>query len=253
MNHIFKHEYFFPVLNALGFLAVITVNALANILPINGKNTGELSDLYPNLFVPPGYVFSIWGFIYTLHAIFIFYSFSEAGRSSPLLNKLGWWFLATAALNVIWILFWHYEKVWLSLVVMFLFLATLIQIYLLLEIGNSQLTGMEKLAFHTFFSVYLGWISLATVANVTAALVSAEWNRFGLSEEFWTVLVLLVILALSLSMVLLNNDFAYGGVVIWAAIGIVIKQIGIPSISITASVVVGLTAVGIIYKLIKFR
>ena len=188
------------ILNLFAFLATIAVNAMANALPINGKTTGELSDLYPNLFVPAGLTFSIWGLIYLLLAAFIVYQVAAPGRNAAdFLQRIGPLFILASAANIGWIFLWHYQRVPASLVVMLVLLASLMAIYLRLEIGVQASSWREKLLVQLPFSVYLGWITVATIANVTAVLVHSGWDRFGASEQFWTVVVLAVATAITLA------------------------------------------------------
>ncbi len=220
-----------PVLqiaNIAGFLGLITVNVLANALPINGKSTGELSGLYPNLFVPAGLTFSIWGLIYLLLAVFAVYQARTLFRpdldGSTFLVRIGWLFFASCLLNMGWIFAWHYRQVLFSVLVMLALLGTLIAVYLRLGIGLRSGGAAQKLCVHLPFSVYLGWITIATVANITAFLVHAGWNRFGLSEVFWTILMIAVTTALALAVLSNRRDVFYALVVVWAFLGIILKQ-----------------------------
>jgi hypothetical protein len=217
------------ILNIIGFLGTVVVNSLANALPINGLNTGQLSDMYPNLFVPAGITFSIWGVIYILLAIFVIYQaivvFGKNAGQSQFTKKTGFLFLITCIANIGWIFAWHYQMVALSLLLMLVLLLTLIAILLRLNIGNSDAGNKEKYMVHLPFSVYLGWITIATVANVTALLVSINWNGFGLGAQFWTVFMILIGLAITLVMLIQRKDIFYALVVDWAVLGILIKRL----------------------------
>ncbi len=219
-------------LNWVAFLLMITINALANILPLNGKTTGEIAAQYPNLFVPENLTFAIWGLIYLMLLGFVIYQgkgFFQKGESpSELVEKIGYSFILSSVLNSAWILAWHYEKVFLSVLIMILLLLTLIKIYLNLEIGlpsqDNPKTMKERFFSEVPFSIYLGWISIATIANITTWLVSINWNRFGLSELFWTIVVIFLGTILALLFLQKRNDIFYSLVVIWAFIGIIIKR-----------------------------
>src|SRR4030042_6141001 len=166
----------YSFLNFIGFLAVVLVNTLAVILPINNRTTQELSDKYPNLFVPAGITFSIWGVIYILLILFIIYQFVVAFRKSSdergIFEKIGILFFLSCGFNVAWILAWHYKLVWLSLIIMVLLLLSLIFIYIRLGTGRIGIKNYEKGFVNIPFSIYLGWITLATITNVTAFLVN---------------------------------------------------------------------------------
>jgi hypothetical protein len=240
------------ILNLLGFVGTIVVNTLANALPINNKNTGELSDAHPNLFVPAGITFSIWGIIYLLLTIFVIYQIVYAIKNkteeNTFIDKIGMLFFISSLANISWIFSWHYQLLPLSLVIMVVLLISLINIYLQLNIGKQNLIRKENKLVHITFSVYLGWISIATIANITAYLVNMGWNRFGLSEEFWTVIVLIVGIALSLIMLFKRRDIYYCLVVLWAFTGILIKRTTADPVShsgIIITVIAGLTIISV--------
>jgi len=240
--------------NIIGYIGTVIVNALANIIPIGGKNTGELSDQYPNLFVPAGLTFSIWGVIYLLFALFVIYQARDIYKSEneklnmPFLDQIGYGFIIASAANISWIFFWHYEFVLISLFVMIALFASLLYIYLRLDIGRSEVPRNEKLLVHIPFSVYIGWITVATVANVTAVLVDAGVQSFGPLAEFLTVVVIVVVVIITLLMLWTRKDIAYSLVVVWAALGIVIKQISQNLlIAIVALIALIIVVIGIFY------
>ncbi len=236
------------ILNLIGFLGTVIVNVLANALPINNKATGELSDQYPNLFVPAGLTFSIWGLIYILLAIFTIYSLVSAirgGTRGSFIDKIGILFFLSCVDNMGWIVAWHYEIVPISLVIMLLLFGCLLAIYLRLGVGKKGSTKKEQYLVHLPFSVYLGWITIATIANVTALLVDINWNRFGLSEQFWTVAVIAVGIAIALSVLVRRRDIFYCLVVDWALLGILIKRLAtsVPAQSVIILAIVGLVII----------
>ncbi len=232
------------ILNLFTFALVLTVNALANILPINGLTTGDVSDNYINLFTPAGFTFSIWGLIYTLLGIFVVYQLilSFKNQRTHFVEKIGYWFIISNFLNSIWIYTWHNLMISINLIIMLLLLISLIIIYLRLDIGNSRDNKKVKMLVHIPFSIYLGWISVATIANFSAFFVSFNWNGFGLSETFWTVLVLVVAILLGIIFTIRNKDIFYTLVVVWAFIGILSKRL---SVDITYPIIIGVVAAGI--------
>lgn len=227
------------ILNILGFLAVVGINALAVLLPINNRTTEELSDMYPNLFVPAGITFSIWGVIYILLLIFTLYQASDllGGKKGKgdFVSKAGALYLLTSILNVGWILAWHYEQVFLSVLIMLGFLAALIALYL--RIGGSFPSFAERFMAQVPISVYLGWISVATIANITALLVRIGWNGFGISGETWAIVMIAAATLLAMLMRITKGDVAYGLVVIWALAGIAIKRLGTEPVVISVAYV----------------
>jgi len=240
-------------LNLVAFLATVAVNAMANALPINGKTTGELSDLYPNLFVPAGLTFSIWGLIYLLLAIFAIYQIAAPARNSAeFLQRIGPFFIVASAANIGWIFLWHYQRVGASLVLMLVLLASLLAVYLRLGIGTRSVSWTERLVVHLPFSVYLGWITVATVANLTAVLVHVGWNRFGASQELWTVVVLIVAALIALAVLFTRSDLFYALVILWAFLGILIKRLAVdspPSRAIIITLAVSMAAIGLLLLL----
>lgn len=224
----------FSVINLLGFLGTIVVNWLANALPINNRTTGELADLYPNLFVPAGLTFSVWGIIYLLLAIFIVYqvipSVRRDAQRGAFIGRLWLLFFISCLANIGWIFAWHYELVALSLVIMLVLLGSLMAIYLRLQIGKSDASKAERYFVHLPFSVYLGWITIATIANVTAFLVDIGWNRFGLGEQFWAVVMIIAGTAIALAVLLTRRDIYFCLVVGWALLGILLKRLSLPEV-----------------------
>jgi len=209
------------------YIGMIMVNALANIIPFNGMNTGQVSDAYPNLFAPTGLTFAIWGIIYLLLACYTVYQlgFLQKDKNtikSDLLNKVGILFSISSLANMIWIFSWHYRILPLSMLLMLVILLCLIFIVTLIK--REKLTFTEKILVRIPFSIYFGWITVATIANATALLVSLNWNRFGISEQGWTILILIVGILISIITTLKNKDVAYGIVILWAYLGILIKH-----------------------------
>jgi hypothetical protein len=217
------------LVNIIGYIATVVVNGLANSLPLNGKTTGQISDSYPNLFVPAGYTFSIWGIIYLLLGIFVVYQakdlFKKKKEDLPFLGRISWYFFLASLFNIGWIFAWHFGKVPLSMVAMLGLLGSLLFIYLRLQIGKTSVNVKERYFIHMPMSVYLGWITIATVANVTALLVSINWNRLGLSESFWAVLVIAVGTLITLLILITRKDIPYSLVVEWAFLGIATKRL----------------------------
>ncbi len=213
------------VLNTIIFLGVLAVNYMANALPINGLNTGEVSASVPNLFVPAGLTFSIWGLIYVLLAIFILYQFNSLKkRNGRFVGDIGIWFIVSCIANMGWIFAWHYRQIFLSLALMLIILMSLIVIVLRLRPNRKYATGLERIAVYHTFSIYLGWISVATIANVTTVLVTVGWDGFGIGDEFWTVVVIAVAILLALTSINKYGDIPYAIVIDWALAGIILKR-----------------------------
>lgn len=202
-------------LNLIFFASMIVMNWLANALPLNNRNTGEISDSIPNLFAPAGMTFSIWGIIYLLLLIYCILQFRQTNQ--VISEQIGWAFGISCLLNAVWIVLWHYDRLPLSLLAMIGILMVLI--YINMQIRNLPF-GIIKAA----FGIYLGWICIATIANVTALLVRYNWQRWGFSEETWTIVMIAAgAMITSLSVYFLRNPFI-GLSVIWAFSGIILKR-----------------------------
>lgn len=231
--------------NLLAFLGVIAINALANIIPFNGLTTGELSDYYANLFTPAGYVFSIWGIIYLLLGVFSFY---QLKADDALHEKIDILFILSCVFNSVWIFLWHYQYVFLSLFAMFGILGILILIYVRLAIGVSEVSSDERNMVHLPFSVYLGWLTVAPIANVAAFLVGSGWNGFNQAAINMTVGMVAVAMALTLINTYTRGDVGYAAVIVWALGGIYQKQVNTPMIPQVAAVAMVIIVLGVIAK-----
>ncbi|MFX1254824.1 MAG: hypothetical protein ACFFCZ_24645 [Promethearchaeota archaeon] len=248
---ILENKMVLQIVNLIALILTILINVLANAIPIGGKNTGELSDALPNLFVPAGLTFSIWFVIYLLLTIFAIYQardlISPEKQNMPFLYRISYIFLLSSIANIVWIFLWHYQQVLFSLFLMVVLFLSLLAIYLRLDIGRAEVPRNEKLFVHVPFSVYIGWITVATIANVTAFLVSINWDGFGIPEEIWTIIVIAVAVIITLAMLFTRKDIAYSLVVVWASIGIVIKQItGAILVATTAAIGAVIISIGII-------
>ena len=233
-------------LNTIGLLVTLVMNTLASVLPLNGLDTGTISDSIPNLFVPAGLTFSVWGIIYTLLIIFIVYQIvlvrKKADAHDPII-KIGYWFFISCIANSLWIVAWHWQLQLFSIVMMLVLLGSLIIMHTALRSGNEVPTTNRKIAVYIPISVYLGWITVATIANFTSVLVVLGWNRFGLSEVFWTVLVIIVAIIVNVMAVIIRKDIWFALVGFWAILGIYLKR---SSVEVVVQPVVVVSLVGLV-------
>lgn len=255
---IIENRKLYRILNLTVFILMIVVNFLANALPINNITTGEVSSLYPNLFVPAGVTFSIWGLIYLLLLGFILFQFGVFGelKSFSKIQSISKLFVISSIANLLWIFTWHYKQVGLSVLIMLALLVSLIMINK--KTNKIELDFKEKIFIRLPFSIYFGWITIATIANITTFLVSIEWDRFGIPEEIWTVIVLLIGLLIGGLTIIKNKDIAYGSVIVWAYLGILIKHLSQQGFDgkyhfIIGTVIFSLTAISgiILYQKLK--
>jgi hypothetical protein len=232
-------------------IGTIIFNVLANALPLNGLNTGEISDRFQVFFVPAGYVFSIWGLIYLGLIAYGIYQVLPAQRENPRLRRVGYLFLLSCLANVAWLFLWHYEVFEFTLVAMLVLLFSLIAIYLRLEIGLESVTSGEKWAVQIPFSIYLGWISVATIANVTQLLYYLDWGGWGIAPEVWAVIMLAAGVIISALMSLTRRDIAYSLVLVWAYIGIAQKQSETALVATSALIATGLILLVLIVEVVR--
>ena len=241
------------IANVVITLATITINALANILPINGQNTGEISDRFSIYFVPAGYVFSIWGLIYLGLVAFAIYQALPGQRDNPHVRRIGWAYTVSGLANIAWIFLWHYERFVLTLPAMLVLLAALVFIFVRLWTVRGQLLPADRGAILLPFSIYLGWISVATVANVTQVLYFLNWGGWGISPEAWAVVMLVIAAAIALVMSWRHAAIAYNAVFVWAYIGIAVKHWDTPVVGISAAVLAGLIAASLLSAIPRRR
>jgi hypothetical protein len=240
-------KYILQIVVLLSILVTILINSLANILPINGYTTGELSDDIPIFFVPAGYVFAIWGLIYVsqiFYAIYTFFNYSETDK------KIFPYILITCVANCSWILLWHYKHVSLSVLAMIVLLLSLILIYQKVSKNGYPLIKSFM------FRLYLGWVSVASIANIAAALSLTTWDRFGIREEMWSAGMIGVATILALLTLNIKKDYIYPLVIIWAVVGILVKFFNTSDLVAGASVVSIIVILGSIFTKIytsKYR
>ncbi len=216
---------FLPIFNLLAFLSVLVVNYLANALPLAGRGTGEISDLYPNLFTPSRLTFSIWGIIYLLLGVFIVNQLRFIKGETPVfLEKIGWLFFLSCLANMGWLFAWHHLQIGVAMLVMLILLGSVLTIYMKLDIGNQIASKSERWMVHLPFSVYLGWLTVATIANFTILLVSWGWQGEPLNPQFWTMVTLVAVVSIGIWALLDRRDYAFMLVIGWAIIGIYLKR-----------------------------
>lgn len=222
-----KVKGFIRILVGTTFLLMIVINGLANTVKFNGQTTGDVSNAYMNLFAPAAITFAIWGVIYLLLAAYTLYQLgflqgNLSAEQANFLGRIGFIFSLSSLANAVWIFAWHYHQITISMILMLFILICLIVINGMIQ--NRELSLKEKIFVRLPFSVYFGWITVATIANVTTLLVCKGWNGFGLSDAFWAAIILLVGTMIGILTMLSQQDIAYGLVLIWAYAGIWLKH-----------------------------
>lgn len=209
----------------LTFLVMVAVNAMANILPLNNITTGEVSDNLFNLFAPTGLTFSIWGVIYLLlfgYSLFQMKVEQDLSVRQNLMDDIALFFIVSNIANTLWVFAWHYGYVLLSLVLIIIVLLSLI--FINNEIKYGSLKGVDYLLIKAPFGIYFGWITVASIANVTAYLVSVNFDGLGLSEPMWTIIMLVVSLLIGAATMIMYKSLSYGLVLLWAYAGIYLRH-----------------------------
>lgn len=237
--------------NLVTVILALAVNILASTLPLNGQNTGEISDRFQVYFVPAGYVFAIWGVIYIGWIAFIIFQFQPSQKESPRLRRLGYLFALSNIANAAWLFAWHYNLFGVSVLIMLALLTLLIAGYWMLDVNRSSATRAERWSVDVPFGIYLGWITVATVANVTDWLYLVEWNGFGIPATTWAVIMIAVASLLGLAMAITRRDTAYLVVLVWSFVGIAVKQTPAPDVVLAAWIGAGSMLVLAVYSLVR--
>jgi hypothetical protein len=241
------------IANLLSVLLALTVNVVATVLPLNGQTTAEISDRFQVYFVPAGYVFAIWGVIYLGWIAFTIFQLRPSQKKNPRLRRLGYLFALSNIANATWLFCWHYNQFGLSVLVMLALLGLLIASYLRLNVNHSSISRLEYWSVDVLFSVYLGWITVATVANISDWLYFIKWGGFGISPQLWAVIMLAVASLVGLGMTLARWDVGYLSVLAWAFIGIAVKQASTPLVVLGAWMAAVAMLGLLVYSMIHLR
>ncbi len=245
---------FFQAVNIVAFIVTVAVNGMAGSTTLlGGVTSADVSDMYPTLVTPAGFTFSIWGVIYTLLALFVVYQALPKNRDKPFLGQVGILFGLSSVCNVCWLFLWHYDLITYSLVLMLALLASLILIYRRLDVGRAAVSLKERALVHLPFSVYLGWISIATIANVSVALTAVGWDGWGIPDATWAVVIIGVALVLTLVILATRRDVAFSLVVVWALVGILSKQSDFQNIVLAAEVCIAIILLAIVAVVLVSR
>lgn len=212
-----------------GVVAVTTVgmiagNVAAATLPLFGRSTAEISDRFKVLVTPAGYVFSIWGLIYLAMLALSAGQFFEPLKSDNLPDRIAPAIIVSNVANVFWLVLWHALRITLTVPVMLVLLGSLIVAYVMARTGRpASISALERWAVRAPLSLYLGWVSVATIANVSNALRAAQWDALGIPEPAWAAIVLLVGTIIAMLGLVIHHDLIFAGVFVWAFVGIAVE------------------------------
>lgn len=200
------------------FLSMILINTLANTLPINGQTTAEIANKLNVPITPASYAFMIWSVIYLLIGIWILREIPKSRRDSPEYTKMSFLFITSCLLNSCWIIVWHYELFFFSV-----FVIICLWINLFLLYNKSRKITNHFLAY-AHVSLYLGWITIAAIVNISYYLKYISWHQFALSDNLWTILLLLIAMIIGIGFRIIHHDWLFPLVIVWAFIAIGIKN-----------------------------
>ncbi|RZK41808.1 MAG: tryptophan-rich sensory protein [Pedobacter sp.] len=216
-----------PIVNGIALVSTVFVNYLSNSGAFNGNTMKTVSDRYFNLFTPAGYAFSIWGLIYLGLFCFTIYT----GRSlftkqepHPALSKIGWWFVISCICNSLWVTAWLYDYTLLSVGLMVMILISLLNIITSLNISLKRENNKNYWLISIPFTLYVGWISVAIIANIAAYLTRVKWDGFGIDSTMWTIGMIVIAGFVNVYMITQRNMRAFGAVGIWALLAIAANQ-----------------------------
>lgn len=242
-----------PFFNLSAILAAFLTNVLANVAPINGRTIGDIANttFAGVLVIPANYAFAIWGLIYVGLIGFGIYQFLPPGLRSPRLHRMGYWLIVASLAQIVWVFLFQFQQFVLSFMAMLAILVSLIAIYWRLDIGGDRISLRQRWLCDYPLSLYLGWISVATIVNGATTLYAVGWNGWGLSPQVWTIAMLAVAGAIGAVITLQRDDPVFPLVLIWAFVAISVRQGDRATISMTA---IGLAiAIGLLWLLARLR
>jgi hypothetical protein len=214
------------ICNFFALIGTIVVNYLSNTGIFNGNTMKTVSDRYFNYFTPAGYAFSIWGLIYLALFGFVIYAVRVLFKKTEdeTIHKVGWWFILSCIANSLWVIAWLYDYIGLSVLIMSVIFVSLLKIV----ININEVRPKSRLKHYLFvylpFALYLGWISVALVANVSAFLTKVNWPGWGISQINWAIIMIIVAGLINLFMISIKNIREFGFVGIWALLAISVSN-----------------------------
>ncbi|MFC3879132.1 hypothetical protein ACFOSV_03040 [Algoriphagus namhaensis] len=245
----------YALINAIVLALVIWWNYYSNTGNIGGKTVGELSAEYDNYFTPAGYAFAIWGLIYlalTAQAVFFIVRAFDRTKESTFLSQIGPYLIIANIFNAGWLWFWLTENTGLSVVTMLGILLCLVIVILSLRMNISKESKIIQLLVRTPISIYAGWITVATVANISAYLAKIGWSGGPIDEITWTIIMMAVAALVNISIVFLRNLYAFPLVGMWALFAISVRHSGTQSgLQGTALICMSVIFLALAFQLIR--
>lgn len=218
------------ILNSISLASLLVISYLTQQEWFSDLNVGEVSAKYETIFAPASITFAIWGLIYaSLTAFCIFhvikaFNADETEQADTDIVAIGWLFIINTLATGAWLIVWVNEEIGLSVLLILVQLMTLILISISSHIANPERPLSTKIFTHFPLSIYLAWICVATIANISTYLVSINWNWFVISDSYWVIIMIGVTTLLSLFMIVVRRNIFFGLVILWALYGIVLKR-----------------------------
>lgn len=207
------------------FTAFIT-NILGNAFPVKGISVGQISnDLFQNvLIIPANYAFAIWGIVYLGLISLAIYQALPSQRQNPYFKRIDYFLVLASLAQIVWVFIFQQLLFPLSLGAMLIILFSLIAAYLGLGIGVNPTNRSMRWFAHYPVSIYLGWISVATIVNVAVVLYDLGWDAWGINYQIWTLIMLTVAFLLGAFVIQNRRDLIFPSVFIWAFVAIAFRN-----------------------------
>lgn len=214
------------IVTLVAILATFTINILSNFFPPEGLNIGEIANtvLSEVQVLPASYAFAIWGLIYLGLIAYGVYQLLPSQRHDPTLRRVDYLLIVACIAQIVWVYLFTTRSFWLSVLAILVILLSLIGAYQYLRGDRRGVLWQEKWLALIPFSIYLGWISVATIVNVASALYVSGWNGWGIGTPVWASFVLLVGAVIAAIAAVQRNDNAFTLVFIWAYVAIAVRQ-----------------------------
>lgn len=239
------------VMVIVALAVTIFVNYLSQAVPLNDRTAGEISDSFPVRFTPAGYVFSIWSIIYLGLIAYAIYQALPSQRDNPRLRAITWPFVVSCMANSTWIFAWHYGYYTVALLIIVLLALSLAILYNRLYPYFPTVATAERWTTHVPFRIYLGWATVATIANTTITLYNWGWQGAPLGAPIWAAIIIVVATLIGFFFAIGLRDAAYTFVLVWAFVGIYVKQIDAPITAYTALIMAGVLGIAAIFALVR--
>ncbi|MTJ51661.1 tryptophan-rich sensory protein [Anabaena sp. UHCC 0253] len=221
-----NQDFIRQIATLVAIVGAFVVNIVSNIFPLNGLSIGAISNtLFQDvLVIPANYAFAVWGLIYLGLFALAIYQVLPNQKQDEDLRKVGYLLVIASVFQSIWVYLFLSRLFTLSVVAMLGILVPLMVTYHVLGIGKKRVSRTKKFCLHYPISIYLSWISVATVVNVASALYFYGWNGGGINNQVWTIILLVIATAIAAVIVFRYKDIAYAGVTVWALIAIAVKH-----------------------------